>query len=181
MGGGGAGGSEPHGGGGDSGGVEEHGFAVRRPGEKDLDWLCTFNGTRAPAYLYVRLHQTGTQKTGIAETPLYTPELAQLSIDGEVSSLENVQYDYGGGHHNDSLSFDYGGERHSYYHSSFGFGFRACRPMDCRNVYELGATSPKEEGCSADRALPEVCVSVDPDGTHAPLTDSFMKCKGDES
>jgi hypothetical protein len=147
----------------------------------DLDWLCTFAGASAPAHVYVRLRQIGTTSAGLAKTPVYTAELAQVSVDGVVSTLDKVDYDYGGGHHNDSLSFDYGGERHSYYHSSFGFGFRACQPMDCRNVYEPGATTPKTEGCAADRALPEVCVGIEPDGTHPPLNDTFMKCQGDPS
>jgi hypothetical protein len=27
--------------------------------------------------------------------------------------------------------------------------------------------------------VPEVCVSIAADGTHAPLVDKFMKCPGD--
>jgi hypothetical protein len=141
--------------------------------------LCTFGGASTPGYVYAQLRQTGTQQVGIAQIPVYEVQLAQLARGGTVIDLDNTQYDYGGGHHNDSLSFDYEGVTHRFYHSSFGFGFRACQPMDCRDVYELGAASPQQEGC-ADRSLAEVCVAVQSDGTHAPLTDTFMKCAGDQ-
>lgn len=171
-----SGGPEPDAGGGPS----EFGFQLRAPGEQDLDWLCTFGGAAEPGYVYVQLRQTGTEQVGIAEIPVYEVQLAQLSLGGVVTDVGNAQYDYGGGHHNDSLSFDYEGATHRFYHSSFGFGFRACQSMDCRDVYDVGASTPKQEGC-ADRSLPEVCVAVQPDASHAPLTDTFMKCAGDQS
>jgi hypothetical protein len=157
----------------------EYGFTYRAPGEKNLDWLCTFHQGDEPGYVYVRLLETGKQSAGIAMVPVYSVQLAQISIGGKVSALEGVKYDYGGGHHNDALAFDYAGKSQSYYHSSFGFGFRKCQNMDCRNVYGLGTTTPDTEGCGSDRKLPEVCVSFEPDGTHPALTDKFMKCQGD--
>lgn len=157
-------------------GKSEYGFNVRKPGAMNLDWLCTFEGK---SYFYARLLQTGTEQKGIAETPVYKVELAQISVDGSVSELANTKYDYGGGHHNDALSFDYEGATHSYYHSSFGFGFRSCQPMDCRNVYALGTTTLQTEGCAPARSLPETCVSIEADGTHAMLEDTFVKCQGD--
>ena len=144
----------------------EYGFTYRAPGEKNLDWLCTFHQGDESGYVYVRM-------------PVYSVQLAQISIDGNVSALEGVKYEYGGGHHNDALAFDYGGKSQRYYHSSFGFGFRKCQDMDCRNVYGLGTTTLDTEGCASDRKLPEVCVSFEPDGTHPALTDNFMKCQGD--
>lgn len=171
---GGKGGTEPN-----APGTEEYGFTLRKPGAKNLDWLCTFKGEAESGYVYVRLLQTGTEMKGLAETPVYSAELAQLSVNGTVSALQNAQYDYGGGHHNDALSFDYGGKTHSYYHSSFGFGFRSCQPMDCRNVYALGTTTLQTEGCGATRSLPETCVVIEADGNHAALVDKFQKCQGD--
>jgi len=176
------GGSEQVGGSSDSGGESgtgEFGFEIRKPGEKNLDFLCTFKDGSDSGHVYARLLQTGTQHVGIAETPVYSVELAQISINGAVSALQGAKYDYGGGHHNDSLSFDHSGKTERYYHSSFGFGFRSCQPMDCRNVYALGTTTLDKEGCAKDRSLPEVCVSIKPDGTHDPLDDAFMKCQGD--
>jgi hypothetical protein len=162
----------------DEPGTEELGFTIRKPGPKNLDWLCTFNDGSTAGHVYARLLQTGTKQAGIAEVPVYEVERAQLSVKGQVSDLMGAAYDYGGGHHNDSLSFDYDGKTHRYYHSSFGFGFRACQLMDCRNVYELGTTTLAEEGCAASRSLPEVCVTIEEDGTHAAIEDEFMKCPG---
>ena len=185
AGGAGAGGSQDAGG---TGGVDpgsggstgtEYGFTYRAPGEKNLDWLCTYNQDDVSGYVYVRLLETRMQSSGIGMVPVYSVQLAQISIDGKVSTLEGVEYDYGGGHHNDSLAFDYAGKSQRYYHSSFGFGFRKCQNMDCRDVYGLGTTTLDTEGCGSDRKLPEVCVSFAPDGTHPALTDKFMKCQGD--
>jgi hypothetical protein len=166
--------------GGTSGGGE-FGFTYRKPGATDLDWLCTFRQGGADGHVYVRLNQTGTMTVGIATVPVYTAVLAQLSTSGSgaPSELANVQYDYGGGHHNDSLRFDDQGKTYKYYHSSFGFGFRSCQPMDCINIYAPGATAPLTDGCTSARALPEICVPIKSDGTHDPLIDRFMKCQGD--
>jgi hypothetical protein len=174
---GGAGGATGGEGSGDVPGKEEYGFNVRKPGAMNLDWLCTFDGKSS--FVYARLLQTGTERIGIAETPVYMVELAQISVNGKLSELANAHYDYGGGHHNDALSFDYDGATHSYYHSSFGFGFRSCQPMDCRNVYAPGTTTLQTEGCAPARSLPETCVSIEADGTHAALEDKFVKCPGD--
>ena len=164
--------------GGDAG---DYGFTYRAPGEDQLDWLCTLKAHGPASYVYVRLTQTGMANMGLATVPLYTADLAQISIEGAVSDVANPEYDYGGGHHNDSLSFDHDGKTYRYYHSSFGFGFRKCQPMDCVDVHALGASEPETEGCAPARALPEVCVAIDAQGGHPPLTDGFQKCPGDSS
>jgi hypothetical protein len=157
----------------------DHGFNFRSPGAKQVDWLCTFGQSEPPGYVYVRLDQTGTSQTGLATIPVYTAVLAQVSVADTVSMLDGAVYDYGGGHNNDSLTIDYQGKSYSYYHSSFGFGFRKCQPMDCIDVYELGTTTLETEGCGPDRALPEVCVPIETGGMHGPLEDTFQKCAGD--
>jgi hypothetical protein len=157
----------------------EFGFSYRAPGADNLDWLCTFTQGSDSGHVYVRLLQTGTMQVGIATVPVYDAELAQISLGGEVSALTSTTYDYGGGHHNDAITFEFGGNTHTYYHSSFGFGFRKCQNMDCRNVYAEGTTTLEAEGCTSERTLPEVCVSFKPDGTHDALVDEFMKCPGD--
>jgi hypothetical protein len=110
---------------------------------------------------------------------VYTASLAQISIGGVVTALANAKYDYGAGHHNDSLQFDYQGKTYKYYHSSFGFGWRQCQPMDCINTYALGSTTPETEGCAPARTAPEICVPIKADGTHDALVDTFKKCPGD--
>lgn len=157
----------------------EFGFSYRAPGGDNLDWLCTFNQDSESGHVYIRLAQTGMMQVGLAKVPVYDAELAQISLSGQVSTLASAKYDYGGGHHNDAISFDFGGKTHTYYHSSFGFGFRKCQNMDCRNVYAAGTTTLEAEGCASTRTLPEVCVSFKPDGTHDALVDKFMKCPGD--
>jgi len=42
-----------------------YGFTLRKPGEKHLDWLCTFNSGADSGYVYARLLQTGMKSTGI--------------------------------------------------------------------------------------------------------------------
>ncbi len=112
---------------------------------------------------------------------VYGVELAQISINGTVTTLANAEYDWGGNHHNDALSFYYQNAHYQYYHSSFGFGWRSCQPMDCINVYAVGGTTPTTEGCASTRTLPEVCVLIKTGGTHDPLVDKFAKCAGDPS
>lgn len=199
SGGGGSGGRQPSGGQGGSAGsppngggsnTDEYGFSYRDPASHefscngtpldlpDADWLCTFHLEDRVAYVYAQATAIGVTCV-LASFGNYEVELAQISIDGVVSSLANAKYDWGGGHHNDSLSFDYEGKTYKYYHSSIGFGFRSCQPMDCLNVYEPGATAPEIEGCSKARTLPEVCVPIEAGGMHDPLVDTFMRCPGD--
>jgi hypothetical protein len=178
--------------GGSGGGLEgDYGFTYRVPGSHsfmcqdrplnvpDADWLCTFSQGEEPAYVYVQATAVGVMCAAIAATGTYEVSVAQISVDGVVSDLADAAYDWGGGHHNDSVSFSYGGKTYKYYHSSFGFGFRQCQPMDCVDVYATGSTAPEVEGCGPDRALPEVCVPIDEQGGHAELVDEFMKCPGD--
>jgi hypothetical protein len=157
----------------------ELGFSFRVPGPMDRDWLCTFHRGAELGHVYARVTQTGTKMAGIATVPVYEVVLAQMSMAGAVVTLANPVYDHGGGHNNDWLQFDSDGQTYRYYHSSFGFGFRKCQPMDCLNVYALGGTTPQTEGCGLTRTRPEVCVPIKPDGTHDPLVDTFMKCPGD--
>ncbi len=164
--------------GGTSGGGE-FGFSYRKPGPTDVDWLCTFRQGGVSGHVYARLNQTGTMMVGLATVPVYTTALAQISVGGAPTDLANAEYDYGGGHHNDSLRFDDQGKSYKYYHSSFGFGFRSCQPMDCIDVYAPGGTTPGTDGCTSARALPEICVLIKADGTHDALVDRFMKCPGD--
>jgi hypothetical protein len=117
----------------------------------------------------------------MAVYPTFKIDAAQISVGGQVSSLANAKYDWGGNHHNDALQFDYQGKTYKYYHSSFGFGWRRCQPMDCINIYPVGSTTLETEGCSSKRTLPEVCVPIKADKAHDPLVDHFQKCAGDSN
>ena len=109
-------------------------------------------------------------------TPILSVVKAEISIDGQVEPLQNASYDYGGNHANDFLNFDYGGKSYEYYHSSFGWGFRSCQPMDCMRVDD---GQHVEDGCTMDRTLPVICVAIEADGSHADLVDTFAPCPGD--
>lgn len=150
----------------------EFGFSYRNTTSTNLDWLCTLKAVGPSAYVYVRMDQTGTKSVGIATIPDYTVRLTQISVSGTATTLAQAVYDYGGGHHNDSLQLEYQGKTYRYYHSSFGFGFRPCQLMDCVSV--AGGT----DGCTTARALPEVCVNIKADGKHDALIDTFKKCPG---
>lgn len=193
---GGSDGAAREGSGGSTGAGGEYGFTYRSPGSHtvsctgatgvmtvdaapDMDWLCTFNQANQKGYVYIRATVTSAECLGMGAIPVYTTELAQLSIDGVVTSLANAQYNYGGNHNNDYVTFDYQAASYKYYHSSFGWGWHACHPMDCVNIYAAGSTTPTTEGCTSVRSLPEICVPIEAGGTHAPLVDTFEKCPGD--
>jgi hypothetical protein len=160
----------------------DYGFTYRPvQADKQLDYLCTLKAVGASTYVYVQMNQTGTKSAGMATIPVFTAVLSNISVNGTVTDLANTQYDYGSGHHNDSLQFDYQGKTYKYYHSSFSFGFRSCQPMDCVDIYAPGGTTPTTDGCTSARTLPEVCVEIKADGTHDPLKDNFKKCAGDSN
>ena len=138
----------------------------------DTDWLCTFEDDGLSGDIYVQA--TPTDLDWLCG-PVMTTVVAQIAIGGQVSDLQNAQYDWGP-HHNDSITFDYGGKSYEYYHSSFGSGWRACQPMDCMLVDD-GETI--DDGCTSERTRPVVCVQIQPDGSHDELADTFERCPGD--
>ena len=141
----------------------------------DTDWLCTFAHGGNSGYLYVQ----GTPvdcKVTMGAIPVL--EAQGWFSDGTTATpLAKVAYDWGGGHHNDAITFDWNSSTYKAYHSSFGWGWRACQPMDCLVVSLNGAVV--EDGCTTARTLPIVCVPIEADGGHGPLVDTFKKCAGD--
>jgi hypothetical protein len=142
----------------------------------DTDWLCTFAYGAESGFVYV-------QGTPVDCNP-YNTELPVLAAqawfsDGtKVTKLASVEYDWGGNHHNDMAVFEWKGLSYKTYHSSFGSGWRSCQPMDCLVVSQPGGALV-EDGCTAERTLPIVCVPIGADGGHAALVDTFAKCDGD--
>lgn len=191
-GGGGAGGGGAGGDGGAGGGaIDEHGFRVRRPQsreipcesdficpgptvrQRDADHICTLTHGDLEAFVYVQAHATQMNDFG----PAFETDGAWISQGGEVTPIE-ATYDFGGRHANDEMTIEVGGDRYRYSHSSFGFGFRRCQPMDCIQVLGAGG-AVLEDGCTPERTLPVVCREVDDDGQIAPLEDTFARCPGD--
>jgi len=146
--------------------------------QTDVDWVCTFDHDGVSGHIYLQATPTSCFMV-MSPTPVFEAAGAWISIDGVLTNLENSGYEWGGNHHNDWLHFDYQGQTYKYYHSSFGWGWRQCQPMDCIQVYSPGMDDLVEDGCTMDRTLPAVCVQVEEDGTYPELVDNFEPCAGD--
>jgi hypothetical protein len=182
----------PAGGSGGAGYIDEYGFELRVP-QRGLEVPCAegdecFDSTTADQVdhvctvvygdfvgaLYVRADPMAVTSWG---TPLYEPAGAWLSVDGLVSPV-TASYDWGGNHHNDEIVADLDGTTWRLYHSSFEIGWRACHPMDClQRIDASGAVV--EDGCTWERTLPIVCLPIDDEGMHGPLSDTFEPCPTD--
>lgn len=144
----------------------------------DADWLCTLDDGTTQGVVYVQSTPVDCEVT-LSEQPVFGAGVGWLWRDGQaLVSVTEASYDWGGNHHNDSLELRLGDKRYRFYHSSFGFGFRKCQPMDCLQVRDAAGTLI-EDGCTSDRTLPIVCRSVSAEGTWDALTDTFAKCNGD--
>lgn len=179
----------------DAGHAEAYGFTLRVPvsrtvpcvGESgvcpngtiefpDRDYVCTLEYGTLSAFLYVQA--TPTQYIDFMG-PVFSTVGAWLS-DGVTAEPVTASYDWGGGHHNEAIVLDLPEQRIQYWHSSFGFGFRACHAPDCLDVYRPDSSDLVESGCSPERTLPVVCKAVREDGTLPELIDTFEKCPGDD-
>ncbi|MBN2361761.1 MAG: hypothetical protein JXR83_20075 [Deltaproteobacteria bacterium] len=170
--------------------VDDHGFCIRVPQTRDVPWIdyggsattlpvldvdyvCTLDYQTCHGFVYVQSHAT-TCEFG-CET---TVDGAWISIGGSVSTVI-ASYNWGGNHANDSISVNHDDKVFKYYHSSFGWGWRACQPPDCTQVFQLDGITLIEDGCTMARTLPQVCVRVNEYGSVPPLIDSFEPCDGD--
>ena len=140
---------------------------------EDTDWLCLASGK----YLYIQATPTGCQGM-MGATPIFTVTGAWSSDGTTATPIQNATYDWGGNHHNDSITIDLAGQHLKGYHSSFGFGWRACQPIDCLQVLD-DAGQVTDDGCTSARTKPVVCVAIDAQGGHPELKDTFAKCLGD--
>jgi hypothetical protein len=143
----------------------------------DTDWICTFEYAGMSGHIYMQ--NTPTKCVVLWDALPEFESQGWISLDGKVSELAKEYYDWGGNHQNDYLEFEFKGKHYKYYHSSCGFGWRKCFPMDCMVVSNL-TLEVIEDGCAADRKLPIVCMPIKEDGTYDPLVDKFEKCLGDQ-
>ena len=139
----------------------------------DADWLCTFAYDGVDGYLYVQSTPVDCDWSMVA-LPRYVTGTAQFSTGEATAALANAVYDFGGNHHFDTLSFDHAGKHYVYDHSSIGVGYRPCQPVDCMRVYD--GTTLVDDGCTAARTLPIVCVSIGEGPSHDTLEDRFEPC-----
>ena len=143
----------------------------------DADWICSFSYDGAAAVVYVRSTPARCVPMGMSVVPEFDSD-GQAVVGGAAMPVTEAFYDWGGNHHNDALEFEFGGRHYRVFHSSIGWGFRVCQPMDCVQVSDTGGTL-LEDGCTCDRTIPAVCVEVQTDGTWDELVDDFAVCEGD--
>ncbi len=151
------------------------------------DWICSFKYAGMEGYVYVQSSPTGcTSHWGFY--PDIGVDSAVFYVNGKYETLNDVTYDWGGNHHNDSFRFSYDGKVFEYSRSSInGFAFRPCQEMDCLKVYEADGTTLIEDGCNFNsddlskvRQLPIVCRFANlEDGSFGDFTDNFELCPGD--
>lgn len=178
---------------------KDFGFAIRKPASAKLscagmpppvpaeldtaqmDWLCSLpaKALGEPAYLYAQFNPDKCESSGMSANPSFKLAGAWLSQGGKVTALGAANYDWGGNHHNDAIEFDAGGKHWRAYHSSFGFGWRQCQPMDCLQQTQGVGGAVVEDGCTKERTLPAVCRPIKADGSYDALVDSFKPCLGD--
>jgi hypothetical protein len=143
----------------------------------DADTVCTFVDGDVTGLVYVQA--TPTSCAIIMSAQATYEVVAKIIVDGAAKPLPDAIYEGGGNHGNDSLEFSYNGKTYRYYHSSFGWGWHACSPMDCVQITVDGTT---DDGCTCDRTHPIVCSPIKEDGTYDPLdVDNFALCPGDET
>lgn len=143
----------------------------------DADWLCTFAYGADSGYVYIRATPTRCVVT-MSGNPVYEDCAGWIALDGVVTAVTDAGYDWGGNHHNDSLTFTRDGKRFDFDHSSYGWGYRSCQDPDCIVVRDSGGTI-LEDGCTMDRTLPAVCQQIGTDGTWGSFEDVFAPCAGD--
>lgn len=151
------------------------------------DWICTFKYADKEGFVYVQGSPTDCQTTGMGLNPEISVDTALLYVNGKYTTLKDLNYEWGGNHHNDKFRFTYDGKVYEYFHSSYGWGGRSCQEMDCMRVFESDGTTLIEDGCktfdddlSTVRSLPVVCRFADlDDGSFGEFTDTFELCEGD--
>jgi hypothetical protein len=172
---------------------EEDMFAIRAPKEKsllcrggnsgkgdtlrfyDIDLVCDCRNDSLQATIYVQ-----TSPDSCVNYPYYGVVNAWIKINGKVSPLQSAAYYYGGNHHNDQVVFSYGGHTFNLFHSSMGFGGRACAEPDCMQICEdaqcrtIKFNGCARQACSDRPTLKVTCVQVEINGSVPPLLDPWV-------
>ncbi|HPB51188.1 MAG TPA: hypothetical protein PLY68_08055 [Myxococcota bacterium] len=193
-------------------------FVIRKPSQEalscsmmggdpyyitQLDFVCRMNNDALNADLYI---QTTPIDCGEWGNPSYKTDAIWLKM-GDTINATTGSYEFGGRHHNDMISFMYNGSRHILWHSSIGYGWRACTTPDCLVVCEPGQECVVDttdgvatDGCARKAGdppppLPVICVQVDSNGnvpdfldpwtTDDPLNETpgamILPCLGEET
>lgn len=141
--------------------------------KEDIDHLCSWTYGGESGYLYVQ----ATPKSCLSgQGCVYQTVGAWLSFNDEAEAVTDAVYEYGGNHNNDFVTFPRGIKVLKFYHSTFGFGFRQCQPMDCIQAMAEDGVTVTEDGCTDARTLPIACVRIPMDGTLPDFPTTFEKC-----
>jgi hypothetical protein len=164
------------------------GFEIRKPvaitipcgtttaQEYQMDMVCESDNSELQAAIYMQSRPTSC---GPMSAVTYTVEKGWIQTAEGVVALEQMSYDGGGNHKNDRISFLWRGKYYSFYHSSIGFGFRACaspdcmqicQDLECRNVAMDGCVRPS---CKSPPHLDVRCAVVKSDGTVPERVDAW--------
>ncbi len=149
--------------------------------QEDVDWICTFDHENVKGYIYLQFTPVSCVDFGMSTGTKFEAKTAVLSISGKLSQLSLADYDWGGNHHNDSMGFAFDGTTFRYDHSTYGWGYRKCQPMDCMQTYQSQNGGLLVDGCTKERKLPVVCHPVQKDETYeaTDFEDHFQRCPGD--
>ncbi len=192
-------------------------FTIRKPAQEDLfcqvefggeywlgqlDHVCQIDNSSMKAELYVQADPIDCGQFG---NPSYSTPAAWLKINGQIHAVA-ASYDFGGRHNNDLISFTFDSTTYILYHSSIGYGWRACTKPDCMVVCDPGKECVPDtdvdiaiDGCARAAgdpppSLPVICVTVEADGSVPEFSDPWatqdpygeegvmiLPCPGEES
>lgn len=173
--------------------AETEGFEIRKLTERilqcretsvpslDLDLVCESDNDSLLASIYV---QSKPVSCGALSAINYTVENAWIKTAEGIRPLSQVIYDGGGNHQNDRITFAWKEKFFSIYHSSFGFGWRACASPDCMQICQdkecrtILYDGCHRATCASPPALKVKCAKVKPDGTVPALLDPWAKQEG---
>lgn len=155
----------------------EEGFPDMPYEGPDKNFLCTIDYEDMHGFVYSHSRPIDCEVFW-GPMPVYETTI-ELIVDGSPVEIVEPFYDHGGNHQNDALQFELDGRMYKIYHSSFGFGFRACQAMDCLQVFHSDGVTLVTDGCTKDRELPVVCKPIPEDGSCPDLVDEFKPCAGD--
>jgi hypothetical protein len=153
----------------------------------DADAVCHFVYEDIDLELYIQATPVACEQSWMSQFTYETT--GYVRVDGAVSLVE-ADYNFGGRHHNDFITFRYEGQTYTLHQGSLGFGFRACAPPNCILLCEgeepcdwYGGTTV--DGCERSEGgppppLPVTCVVVNADGTVPPLLDPWTSQGGED-
>ncbi len=152
----------------------------------DQDFRCRLFIGEETLEIYLQARPTGCTTT-FFPWPTFTDGAQGWLQQGDQVVPFAAAYDWGGGHHNDAFHVALPQGIFVLYHASFGFGWRACAPVNCLIQCAADATFASCDayggyavnGCTRESggpppAMPIWCAPINADGTVPPLRDPWQ-------